>query len=183
MTTIIIILFRLCSKSLVYHKAIIRDNCMYSYWSLWIYGVTCNHILVIWIQLKQPHKNEKATHNNACGWLYMIRCKLCLFCCLIYISNRQVQSYSLCGVLFLCINNLCVDLCCAYIGMTKHFADGIDVCTARQLERSIRVSEAMERDMLLYASCFNPSFDRTIYPRWSWQPCKHKQVSVLSFST
>ena len=167
--------------------------------------MTCNNILVVtsancykgvvstvplvrspsllWVRLKRPHKKRKATHNNACGWLYIIRCKLSLFGCLICISRRQVQSYSLCGILFLCINNLCIDLCCAYIGMTKHFAYGIDVCTARQLERSIRVPEAMEGDMLLYSCCFNPSFDRTIYPRWSWQPCKYKQISVLSFAT
>lgn len=43
MITVIIILFRLCSMSLVHHKAIIRDNRMCSYWSLWIYGVTSNH--------------------------------------------------------------------------------------------------------------------------------------------
>lgn len=36
MTTIIIILFRLCGMSLVHHKAIIRDNRMCSYLSLWI---------------------------------------------------------------------------------------------------------------------------------------------------
>lgn len=43
MITVIIILFRLCGMSLVHHKAIIRDNRMYSYWSLWIYGVNSNH--------------------------------------------------------------------------------------------------------------------------------------------
>ena len=43
MTFVIIILFRLCSISLVYHKAIIRDNRMCSYLFLWIFGVTSNH--------------------------------------------------------------------------------------------------------------------------------------------
>ncbi len=43
MATIIIILFWLCCMSQVYHKAIIRDNRMCSYWSLGIYGVTSNH--------------------------------------------------------------------------------------------------------------------------------------------
>ena len=136
----------------------------------------CKALIVFWrwVRLKRPHKNKKATHNNAYGWLYIIRCKLCLFGCLICICKRQVQSYPLCSTLFLCINNLCVNLSCAYISMTKHFAYCINICTARQLERCIRVPEAMEGDMLLYSCCFNPSFDRTIYPRWSWQPCKHK---------
>lgn len=40
MITVIIILFRLCRLPLVHHKAIIRDNRMCPYWSLWIYGVT-----------------------------------------------------------------------------------------------------------------------------------------------
>ena len=43
MITVIIILFRLCRLPLVHHKAIIRDNRMCPYWSLWIYGVTSNH--------------------------------------------------------------------------------------------------------------------------------------------
>lgn len=46
MIFVIIILFRLCSISLVYHKAIIRDNRVCAYWSLWIYGVTSNHSIV-----------------------------------------------------------------------------------------------------------------------------------------
>ncbi len=46
MIIIIIILFRLCCMSLVHHKAIIRDNRMYLYVFLWIYGVTSNHSIV-----------------------------------------------------------------------------------------------------------------------------------------
>lgn len=60
----------------------------------------------------------------------------------------QVQCYSLCCALFLSINNLCVDLCCTHVGMTKHFAYSIDVCTARQLERSIRMAGKVESDRL-----------------------------------
>lgn len=46
MITVIIILFRLCGMSLVHHKAIIRDNRMCSYWSLWIYEVTSTHSII-----------------------------------------------------------------------------------------------------------------------------------------
>ena len=46
MITVIIILFRLCRLPLVHHKAIIRDNRMCPYWSLWIYGVTSNHSII-----------------------------------------------------------------------------------------------------------------------------------------
>lgn len=56
MITVIIILFRLCGMSLVHHKAIIRDNHMCSYWSLWIYGVTSNHSI--------PKKRKGMTCNH-----------------------------------------------------------------------------------------------------------------------
>ena len=56
MITVIIILFRLCGMSLVHHKAIIRDNRMYSYWSLWIYGVTSNHF--------HPERRKDMTCNH-----------------------------------------------------------------------------------------------------------------------
>ena len=47
MITVIIILFRLCRLPLVHHKAIIRDNRMCPYCSLWdIYGVTSNHSII-----------------------------------------------------------------------------------------------------------------------------------------
>ena len=63
------------------------------------------------------------------------------------------------GSLFLCgVNYVGVYLCGLYIGMPKHGLDGVYVCSKLQLERSIRMPEAVESDMLLNASSFYPFF-------------------------
>lgn len=146
------------AKRIGYRKIIDKQDYRFSSWNgawLCIHRQTIPHIGWWWwllyrladvaSALPQIENLENSMDDleydkwNKDRWLYIIRCKLCLFGCLICISKRQVQSYPLCGILFLRINNLCIDLSCTYIGMTKHLAYSINVCTARQLERSIRL--------------------------------------------
>lgn len=56
------------------------------------------------------------------------------------------------------VHHLCIDLGGFDVGMTKQFADGIDVGAACQLQGSERMPEAVEGDVLGNASLFNPPF-------------------------
>ena len=71
-----------------------------------------------------------------------------------------IQFDGVSRLFFLLVNHLCIDLCRANIGMAQHFADGIEVCAAGQLEGSVCMAEAVEGDMLLDASSFYPTFNR-----------------------
>ena len=49
--------------------------------------------------------------------------------------------------------HLCIDLGGFDVGMTKQFADGIDVGAACQLQGSERMPEAVEGDVLVMPAC------------------------------
>ena len=76
-----------------------------------------------------------------------------------------------------------VDLSCLDVGMPEHILDDIDVGTHFELERSIRMPEAMEGDVLLDASRLNPFLQWFGNPCGSLKPGKDQQVVIIRSAT
>ena len=96
------------------------------------------HNSIIDFRLQTSIGNNR-TSNNLLLFevlLFTVSIDILVFCV-------QIQHYGLGTFLFFLIHNLRIDLRCAYVGMSQHLTDGVDVCSTCQLESGIGVPEAM----------------------------------------
>ena len=90
-------------------------------------------------------KHKKATYTFLHRWLNIIRC-VSLF---LRRGIRKVKRNGFCRFFFLGINHLGVDLRGLDIGMAEHLAHRINISATSQLQRGVRMTEAMEGDVFV----------------------------------
>ena len=81
------------------------------------------------------------------------------------VGLKVVYMDSIGSLLLAGVHNVGVDLSSLDVGVSEHILDDIDVGTHFELERSIRMTKAVEGDMFLNASCLNP------FLQWLGNPC------------
>ena len=81
------------------------------------------------------------------------------------VGLKVVYMDSIGSLLLAGVHNVGIDLSSLDVGMPEHILDDIDVGTHFELERSIRMPEAMKGDVLLDASRLNP------FLQWFGNPC------------